>query len=314
MSELISIIIPTFNRSHIIIETLNSILRQTYQNWECIIVDDGSRDNTKEIIAKYLNKDSRFKFYQRPDNMLKGPNSCRNVGFQYCSGKWINWFDSDDIYLETALEEFIKAVEPDLDAVVGKLVKLDSVSKEVVGYNRIFSENLIENYFTGFLSFYVCGPLWNREFLTKQEELFDVNIRYLDDWDFNLRMLYQTPKIKFIDRILFEYNIDLTSLSNEIYKLDSTEINSEIYAREKQLQIIHKNKLIDYSICLKYVRERYKIILRDILVSGKRHNDKRRLLFMILKKDLKLKNPFFHKIILGYLSFLIFKKGYFFFK
>lgn len=314
MNELISIIIPTFNRSHTLSETLESILRQTYQNWECIIVDDRSTDNTVEIIEKYLAKDARFRFYIRPANRLKGPNSCRNIGFEYCQGKWINWFDSDDIYLETALEEFTKELDEDLEVVVAKLVKVDSITEEIVGYNRISSENLLEKYFTGFLSFYVCGPLWSKKFLDKQKELFDENIRYLDDWDFNLRMLYQKPKIKFIDKILFTYKIDLNSLSNQIYKLNTIEIKSEIDAREKQLNLVRDNKLIDYSICLKFTRERYKIILRDILVSNQKHNDRTKLLLMILKKDLELKNLSFFKIIFGYFSFLIFKKGYFFFK
>ncbi|KAF2334177.1 glycosyltransferase family 2 protein [Flavobacterium ginsenosidimutans] len=314
INPVISIIIPTYNRAHLINETLESILIQTYKNWECIIVDDGSTDNTAEIVSQYIEKDERFQYHQRPQEKIKGPNSCRNYGFEKSKGLWINWFDSDDSYNETALETFVENLEPEINVAVGKLVKIDSVTKEIIGYNRIFSENLIEKYFTGFLSFYVCGPLWSRDFLNNQEELFDENIRYLDDWDFNLRMLYQKPKIKFIDKILFKYNINLNSLSNQIYSLNSVEINSEITAREKQLKIIKKNKSLDYLACLKYVRERYKIILRDILTSNEKHIDKKKLFFMILKKDMQTKNPLFYKIILGYFSFLIFKKGYFFFK
>ena len=62
-SPLISIIIPTYNRAHIIGETLDSIIAQTYTNWECIVVDDGSSDNTAEVMAKYIVKDSRFRYY-----------------------------------------------------------------------------------------------------------------------------------------------------------------------------------------------------------------------------------------------------------
>jgi len=313
-NPIISIIIPVFNRAHLIRETLDSISLQTYQNWECIVVDDGSTDNIEDVLREFIKKDSRFQYHKRPEGKIKGPNSCRNYGFEKSKGLWINWFDSDDTYAETAIEEFVKALEPNLDAVVGKLVKIDSVTKEVIGYNRIFSESLIEKYFTGFLSFYVCGPLWNREFLNNQEELFDENIRYLDDWDFNLRMLYKKPKIKFIDKILFNYNINLNSLSNQIYNLNSIEINSEITAREKQLKIIRKNKLVKYSVCLKYVRERYKMILRDILISNQKHVDKKKLFLMILKKDMQIKNPFFYKIILGYLFFSTLKKGYFLLK
>ena len=78
-APLVSIIIPTYNRAHLIGETLDSVLAQTYQNWECIIVDDGSSDNTDEVIGAYVEKDSRFKYYHRSDKDLpKEPSASRN--------------------------------------------------------------------------------------------------------------------------------------------------------------------------------------------------------------------------------------------
>ncbi|MCM2302197.1 MAG: glycosyltransferase, partial [Flavobacteriaceae bacterium] len=90
---LVSIIIPTFNRAHLIGETLDSILAQTYTNWECIVVDDGSSDNTHIVVGQYVAKDSRIKYVHRPEHMLKGPSSCRNYGFELSKGEYINWFD-----------------------------------------------------------------------------------------------------------------------------------------------------------------------------------------------------------------------------
>ncbi len=63
-NPLVSIIIPTYNRAHLIHETLDSVLAQTYTNWECIVVDDGSSDNTEEVLESYINKDFRFQDYQ----------------------------------------------------------------------------------------------------------------------------------------------------------------------------------------------------------------------------------------------------------
>ena len=81
MNKLISIIIPTFNRAHLILHTLESIKNQTYNEWECIIVDDGSTDNTEDVLKKYIDTDSRFRYFKRPLNHTKGPSSCRNFGF-----------------------------------------------------------------------------------------------------------------------------------------------------------------------------------------------------------------------------------------
>ncbi|NJM80308.1 MAG: glycosyltransferase family 2 protein [Flavobacterium sp.] len=94
---MISIIIPVFNRQHLIIETLVSIQNQTFQNWECIIVDDGSTDNTVEIISEQIIGDERFHLFKRPTHLKKGPSSCRNYAFSKAKGQFIQFFDSDDI-------------------------------------------------------------------------------------------------------------------------------------------------------------------------------------------------------------------------
>jgi len=94
---LISIIIPTYNRAHLIGETLDSIIAQTYQNWECIVVDDGSDDDTEEVMKSYIQNDNRIYYYHRPEEHLPGGNGARNFGFEKSTGEYIQWFDSDDL-------------------------------------------------------------------------------------------------------------------------------------------------------------------------------------------------------------------------
>ncbi|GGE10691.1 glycosyltransferase family 2 protein [Psychroflexus salis] len=107
---LVSIIIPTYNRAHLIGETLDSVLAQTYPNWECIIVDDGSKDNTDEVVGEYVRKDARFKYYHRPDEHLPGGNGARNYGFKMSQGEYVNWLDSDDLFSENKIEEQLKLI------------------------------------------------------------------------------------------------------------------------------------------------------------------------------------------------------------
>ncbi|TXG38869.1 glycosyltransferase [Seonamhaeicola maritimus] len=108
----ISVIVPTYNRAHILSETLNSVLAQTYSNLECIVVDDGSTDNTEEIVNSFSLKDKRVKFYKRPGNYPKGANACRQYGYKISSGRYINWLDSDDVFaldkLELQIEKLLK--------------------------------------------------------------------------------------------------------------------------------------------------------------------------------------------------------------
>ena len=102
--ELVSVIVPTFNRAQYLAETLDSVMSQTYKNWECIVVDDGSTDETSEVVQRYLDSDSRFQYHHRPKSKPKGANSCRNYGFELSKGKYIQWLDSDDILGKAKLE------------------------------------------------------------------------------------------------------------------------------------------------------------------------------------------------------------------
>src|SRR5690554_6700123 len=109
---LVSIIIPTFNRAHLIGETLDSVLAQTYHNWECIVVDDGSTDNTDEVMAEYMDRDARFQYHNRPEDRLKGANACRNIGLEKAQGEYTVFFDSDDLmtldHIEVKLNSILK--------------------------------------------------------------------------------------------------------------------------------------------------------------------------------------------------------------
>ncbi|MDT0644510.1 glycosyltransferase family 2 protein [Zunongwangia sp. F363] len=110
MKPEISVIIPTFNRAHIIPETLESVLAQTFTNWECLIIDDGSTDNTDELVEKYLH-DKRFKYFKRPGQLMKGACTCRNIGINNALGNYIQFLDSDDLLAANKFEVQLKALE-----------------------------------------------------------------------------------------------------------------------------------------------------------------------------------------------------------
>lgn len=116
----VSIIIPTYNREHLIVDTIKSILKQTHENWECIIIDDSSNDNTIDVLKQYT-PDKRIVWYKRPEEVQKGANSCRNIGFQKSSGDYIIWFDSDDLMTPDHIEKKVKALlETNTDFIIGR--------------------------------------------------------------------------------------------------------------------------------------------------------------------------------------------------
>ena len=311
--QLISIIIPTYNRAHLITQTLDSILEQTYTNWECIIVDDGSTDNTEEIVKTYCAKDTRFQFFKRPMHLPKGPNACRNYGFELSKGEYVNWFDSDDLYLPFAFEKFIKNFNHEVDTVVSKIEKVDGVTLKKINENNIISNELLQDYLIGVVTFYVCGPLWKKTFLINQNELFDEKITNLDDWDFNLRMLYQNPKIVFVNEPLIQYRIHNTSLAHEINKLNYNEILSELNAREKHVKLLSKSKIIDSNILKNYIKERCNYFFRESMV--KKDANRFKYFTLLLKQQIKTYDYLgIVKTIFAFIIFRVFNKGYQFLK
>ncbi|HEY9169186.1 MAG TPA: glycosyltransferase family 2 protein [Lutibacter sp.] len=162
-TPLVSIIIPTYNRAHLIGETLDSVLAQTYTNWECIVVDDGSTDETDKLMAVYCNKDTRFKYRHRPKNYPKGANACRNIGLEKANGDYMIFFDSDDLMLAEHVKVKIKYVlSGNYDYVITK-TKFFNKEKDnkFLEKNYDFSSNEISayNYITqkiNWLTYDVC--------------------------------------------------------------------------------------------------------------------------------------------------------------
>ena len=310
---LISIIIPTYNRAHIIPETLDSILAQTYTNWECIVVDDGSTDNTKAVIENYIKRDNRFHYYKRPDEKQKGPCSCRNYGFEKSSGQFINFFDSDDLLKPQAFEVAYDTFNDDIDAVVMKSVLTNLETGDFISANNFMSENLLTDYFIGKVTYLVSGPVWKREFLNSQPYLFDENLRNVDDWDFNLRMLYETPNLKILEEEFILYRMHTSSLSKEIRKLNKLEIISDFQARDKHLKLIKGRSDIDFYIVHNYLIWRYKRYFKWAM----KRNVKLTTFIgcKLVKEQLKFKRyGSALKSVIGFLMFRLTGRGYMFFK
>ncbi|ADL50802.1 glycosyl transferase family 2 [Clostridium cellulovorans 743B] len=106
---LVSIIIPTYNREKLISKAIDSVLNQTYDKWELIVVDDKSTDNTKKIVMDYSKKDDRIKYLL--NNGKKGPAAARNLGINNCNGNFIAFLDSDDEWFNNHIEESIYFLE-----------------------------------------------------------------------------------------------------------------------------------------------------------------------------------------------------------
>lgn len=121
MSPTVSIIIPVYNRFDLIGDTLDSISKQTFVHWECLIVDDGSTDATAEVVTTFVETDARFQYHKRPRDTPKGANACRNYGLELAQGDYIVFFDSDDLMTPKHLKVKVQAMlDNDIDFAVAQ--------------------------------------------------------------------------------------------------------------------------------------------------------------------------------------------------
>lgn len=257
-NPLVSIIIPTYNRAQLLGETLDCVLTQTYSNWECIVVDDGSFDETPMILKEYSNKDSRFRYVVKPDGIKKGASISRNLGLKLAKGEFIQFLDSDDILAPNKIEVQLDLLKEESKYTISTCMwgKFNVLSEPL----QIFKNNVdyrnfetIKEYFDliglygGFfppLNFLISRELIN--YSGHWNESLTVN----DDGEFFFRIVLNSEKIVFSDKtyVLYRNNSgdNLSVLNSEnkaISLLNSWRIIETLYvAKYKEVNSIYINK------------------------------------------------------------------------
>ena len=235
---LISVIVPCYNQSIYMDECLQSVLDQTYQNWECIIVNDGSPDNTEEVAMKWVEKDSRFNYLYKENG---GLSSARNAGIEIANGEWILPLDCDDKigsqYLELATVQFDKDYT------------IIYCEAEFFGDKRgrwELPDFTIEEFAIQNLIF--CSGFY-RKIDWEKVKGYDENIKDgYEDWEFWISILDENSKCYRISNVLFYYRIKEQSMTITLH----TEINrkNEVlkYIYKKHVHFFTENLEIPYQM------------------------------------------------------------------
>ncbi|GAL67626.1 glycosyltransferase family 2 protein [Jejuia pallidilutea] len=218
---MVSIIIPIYNRAYLIEETINSIKAQSYTDWECIIVDDGSTDATVECVKALIEADNRFQLFERPKTITKGPSACRNYGFTKIKGDYVQFFDSDDIMHPEHLKLKINAIK-DNDFVVCKLRTFSGDFNPEVFFKEDGSPkitqplNLFEAFVTGAFSMMMVAPLWRTKSLKPYLPIRE-DLHILEDHELYARALFTQKKAAILNNELIYYRVAGASSTNSFY-------------------------------------------------------------------------------------------------
>lgn len=214
MSELVSIITPTFNAEKFIRATIESVLNQSYQNWEMILVDDASTDETVSIIKEFAKKDNRLKLTELSKN--SGNGFARNVALEKAAGKYIAYLDADDLWFPKKLENQIQFLKT--NNLPFTFSFYDCIDEEGNSLNRRVSAPLELTYDQLFFCNYVGNltAIYDVDFFGK---IVIEATQKRQDWRLWLTILKQIEVTKPVPEILALYRIRKDSISSSKFKL-----------------------------------------------------------------------------------------------
>jgi len=211
MSQLISIVTPVYNVEKFIEDTIQSVLKQTEKNWELILVDDGSTDDSALICKKYASLDKRIKYFYKENG---GQASARNLGIKKSQGEYITFLDSDDLYFEDKIENHLKDLtnyQSDFYYGAGLMLFENRTENRIEKYDWFYGEYTGSQFFK--ILYHSCSVNINTVLVKKslfdKIGMFDESsiLRGTEDWDLWLRIalnvntIYGNPEPKVYYRI-----------------------------------------------------------------------------------------------------------------
>ena len=238
---LISVVVPCYNQAQYLDECLQSVLNQTYQDWECIIVNDGSPDHTEEIAKKWVEKDARFRYLFKENG---GLSSARNAGIEIAKGEWILPLDADDKigvrYLELAEKEF-----GNYNLIYCKAFLFGAVEAPLINSDFNYAQLLYKNPF-------FCSAIFKKIFW-EQVKGYDSNFIYgYEDWDFFINIIYNITNIKVIQ-------LDYTGFyyRRKEESMDIT-VNADNEKKNYSKSLLISKHLKHYANSFEYIQQHFK--------------------------------------------------------
>lgn len=281
---LISFIIPVYNGSLFIKQCIETLLAQTYNNWEGIFINDGSTDNTRELLEQVSRADSRIKFYNQKN---QGAAIARYTGVKLAAGEYITFLDVDDTLSKDFLQSLIQQITPSIDIVVcpfNIIKKKKIISKHITPgiFNRI---DYLKKILTGYAGWELCAKIFRKE-LFEQPLIQPPNIRIGEDAANLIQLISRAKKIKITNIPLYNYIQYSTSASH---------IKDKQYAEETLKAGYFIKSLLEQKPFYPSIKEEISAMFLLFYSNSTR------------KANLSLKHPLVNNIYNSYYSYRILK-------
>ncbi len=255
MNPTFTVVMPAYNAGAFIPQTIESVLSQTFTDFELIIIDDGSKDNTAAIAFNYSNKDKRVKFLSQ---LNQGVSATRNKGINHSNSKYIAFIDADDKWLPDNLTSHFKHLEenPDLGVSYGKVEFLHPDGKHTGKIARARLKALQPHHFLYNNPTMTVSNLVVRQQVFQEIGYFDCTMNYSEDLDFLFRVACSDWKIEGIDRVLLGYRTSQGGLSSQLYKMEEGWETLMTKARVRAPELVEKHYFRAKSNHLCYLARR----------------------------------------------------------
>jgi len=213
-SVFFSVVIPTYNRCDLLKKAVNSVLTQTYKNFEIIIIDNHSEDNTQEVVESFENKKI---IYQKIHNEgIIGKS--RNLGIKISKGKWIAFLDSDDFWYKERLQkisDFLAGNDKYEIVCTDELIIDEILEKKKIYKFGPFTENFYKSLLLKGNCVSTSASIVKKDFLLKQNVNFNENKNFItaEDYDFFMNLAFKKAKFKFINEVMGEHLFHYASQS-----------------------------------------------------------------------------------------------------
>jgi glycosyltransferase involved in cell wall biosynthesis len=199
----VTIIIPTFNYGQFISDTLKCIAAQTHHDFECLIIDDGSTDNTREVVLDISRKDPRFHYIKQKNG---GASNARNTGIKHAKGNYIQFLDSDDLLTPTKIEYQLKVFKecPYADIVYGRYIYFKDIIPDVKGKDDTWTQKISGNGHELIKNIFETNLGMMHSLLIKKEVIdnagyFDESLKIFEDWKYWAKCALQNIYFKYDD-------------------------------------------------------------------------------------------------------------------